>query len=129
VTYDLDLLRRHLLNIHQIDSAIALDDQTAVEEHWDAHNTHPAANRWYHSHADEIPPTICPDPRPDHHEQPSTERNDPFLTPAEIARDLRVSKMTIYRLIQEQELTAVRVGRGYRVRTSAYHRFLEGNQK
>lgn len=39
-----------------------------------------------------------------------------LLTAAEVAEDLRVSTMTVYRLIRRGELPAVRVGRNYRVR-------------
>ena len=39
-----------------------------------------------------------------------------FLTVAEVADLLRVSSMTVYRLIKEGELPAVRVGKSYRVR-------------
>ncbi len=39
-----------------------------------------------------------------------------LLTAAEVAAQLRVSTMTIYRLIRAGELPAVRVGRNYRVR-------------
>lgn len=39
-----------------------------------------------------------------------------FLTVAEVARVLRVSKMTVYRLISNGQLPAVRVGRSYRLR-------------
>lgn len=39
-----------------------------------------------------------------------------LLTAAEVADQLRVSTMTIYRLIRRGELPAVRVGRNYRVR-------------
>ncbi len=39
-----------------------------------------------------------------------------LLTVAEIAGLLRVSTMTVYRLIRTGELPAVRVGRNYRVR-------------
>lgn len=38
-----------------------------------------------------------------------------LLTAAEVADQLRVSTMTIYRLIRSGELKAVRVGRNYRV--------------
>lgn len=38
-----------------------------------------------------------------------------FLTVAEVAAKVRVSKMTIYRLIQAGELPAVRVGRSFRI--------------
>ena len=39
-----------------------------------------------------------------------------FLTVAEVAAILRVSTMTVYRLIKAGNLAAVRVGKSYRVR-------------
>jgi excisionase family DNA binding protein len=39
-----------------------------------------------------------------------------LLTVSEVADLLRVSKMTVYRLIKEGSIGAVRVGRGYRLR-------------
>lgn len=48
-----------------------------------------------------------------------------LLTVAEVADLLRVSDMTVYRLIRTGELPAVRVGRNYRVRESALDAFLE----
>jgi excisionase family DNA binding protein len=38
-----------------------------------------------------------------------------FLTPQEVADLLRVSNMTVYRLIKSGELRAVRVGKAYRL--------------
>ena len=38
-----------------------------------------------------------------------------FLTVAEVAAILRVSKMTVYRLVHSGEMPAVKVGRSYRV--------------
>ena len=38
-----------------------------------------------------------------------------FLTPREVADLLRVSPMTVYRLIKAGELRAVRVGKAYRI--------------
>ena len=38
-----------------------------------------------------------------------------FLTIAEVAAKMRVSKMTVYRLVHGGELPAVRVGRSFRV--------------
>ena len=49
-----------------------------------------------------------------------------FLTVAEVAEIMRVSKMTVYRLVHAGELPAVRFGRSYRVPetavTDALHR-------
>ncbi len=39
-----------------------------------------------------------------------------YLTVAEVAATLRVSNMTVYRLISSHQLAAVRVGRSYRIR-------------
>ncbi len=41
-----------------------------------------------------------------------------FLTVAEVADHMRVSTMTIYRLIKAGELSSVRVGKSYRIRES-----------
>lgn len=38
-----------------------------------------------------------------------------FLTPAEVAELLRVSSMTVYRLIKSGELRAARIGKSYRI--------------
>ena len=42
-----------------------------------------------------------------------------FLTVAEVASIMRVSKMTVYRLVHAGELPAIRFGRSYRVPESA----------
>jgi excisionase family DNA binding protein len=47
-----------------------------------------------------------------------------FLTVAEVAELMRVSKMTVYRLVHSGELTAVRVGRSFRVPEHAVHAYL-----
>ncbi|MFC8047206.1 helix-turn-helix domain-containing protein [Nocardia sp. NPDC057353] len=48
-----------------------------------------------------------------------------FLTVAEVAELMRVSKMTVYRLVHSGELPAVRVGRSFRVHAKAVHEYLE----
>lgn len=48
-----------------------------------------------------------------------------FLTVAEVARQLRVSNMTVYRLVKAGHLPAVRVGRGYRLREADVLHYLE----
>ncbi len=47
-----------------------------------------------------------------------------FLTVAEVASMMRVSKMTVYRLVHAGELSAVRVGRSFRVPERAVHAYL-----
>jgi len=44
-----------------------------------------------------------------------------FLTVAEVATVMRVSKMTVYRLVHNGDLPAVRVGRSFRVPEQAVH--------
>jgi len=47
-----------------------------------------------------------------------------FMTVGEVAAILRVSSMTVYRLINAGDLPAVRVGRSFRVRTEDFDRYL-----
>ena len=47
-----------------------------------------------------------------------------FLTAYEVAEELRVSKMTVYRLIHGGDLPAVRVGRGFRIHTRAVDQYV-----
>ncbi|MBV7282544.1 Helix-turn-helix domain protein [Corynebacterium ciconiae DSM 44920] len=55
------------------------------------------------------------------------EDNGTFLTVAEVADIMRVSKMTVYRLIHSSELPAVRVGRSFRVHEKAVNEYLEAS--
>lgn len=48
----------------------------------------------------------------------------PLLTVAEVAEVLRVSNMTVYRLIKAGELPALRVGKNYRIRESELEAYL-----
>jgi excisionase family DNA binding protein len=50
-----------------------------------------------------------------------------FLTVAEVASLMRVSKMTVYRLVHGGTLPAVRVGRSFRVPEQAVHDYLAGS--
>ena len=47
-----------------------------------------------------------------------------YLTAAEVASVMRVSTMTVYRLIHSGSLPAVRVGRSYRVAEDDLDRYL-----
>jgi excisionase family DNA binding protein len=47
-----------------------------------------------------------------------------FLTVAEVAAVMRVSKMTVYRLVHNGDMPAVRVGRSFRVPEQAVHDYL-----
>ncbi|MCW2541424.1 MAG: transcriptional regulator, AlpA family [Frankiales bacterium] len=48
-----------------------------------------------------------------------------FLTVAEVAAVMRVSKMTVYRMVHAGELPAVRVGRSFRVPEKAVQDYLK----
>lgn len=47
-----------------------------------------------------------------------------FVTVAEVASLLRVSNMTVYRLVQAGALPAIRVGRSYRIREEDVDKYL-----
>jgi excisionase family DNA binding protein len=51
-----------------------------------------------------------------------------YLTVAEVALAMRVSKMTVYRMVHEGELPAVRFGRSYRVPEQAVKEYLVAEQ-
>jgi excisionase family DNA binding protein len=48
-----------------------------------------------------------------------------LLTVAEVAEMLRVSTMTVYRLIRSGEIPAVRIGRSYRIREPDLESYIE----
>ena len=49
---------------------------------------------------------------------------DRLLTVGEVAATMRVSNMTVYRLIKGGQLAAIRVGKNYRIRESEIDRYL-----
>jgi excisionase family DNA binding protein len=49
---------------------------------------------------------------------------DRLLTVVEVAALMRVSNMTVYRLIKGGNLAAIRVGKNYRIRESDVNRYL-----
>jgi excisionase family DNA binding protein len=49
-----------------------------------------------------------------------------FLTVSEVAVALRVSNMTVYRLVSSGELPAVRIGRSVRLRADDVEAYLSG---
>lgn len=56
--------------------------------------------------------------------EPSNFSDARFMTVAEVADVMRVSKMTVYRLVHSGELPAVQFGRSYRVPESAVQHYL-----
>jgi len=49
---------------------------------------------------------------------------DQLLTVSEVAATMRVSNMTVYRLIKSGQLPALRVGKNYRIRESDLNQYL-----
>ena len=56
--------------------------------------------------------------------QSGSRENIRYLTVAEVASIMRVSKMTVYRLVHSGELEAIRVGRSFRVPEAALNQYL-----
>ncbi|MDI7253385.1 MAG: helix-turn-helix domain-containing protein [Actinomycetota bacterium] len=53
-----------------------------------------------------------------------------FLTVAEVAEMMRVSKMTVYRLVKSGQIPAIRVGKNYRIKESDVNEYLSrGTQR
>lgn len=50
-----------------------------------------------------------------------------FLTVAEVASIMRVSKMTVYRMVHAGDLPAIRVGRSFRVPEDEVHKYLRSS--
>ena len=50
-----------------------------------------------------------------------------LLTVAEVADHMRVSSMTVYRLIKSGSLKAVRVGKNYRIRANDLDSYLQSS--
>ncbi|MFC0583062.1 helix-turn-helix domain-containing protein [Micrococcoides hystricis] len=48
-----------------------------------------------------------------------------FMTVAEVAELMRVSKMTVYRLVHSGDLPAIQFGRSYRVPENAVHEYIQ----
>ena len=53
-----------------------------------------------------------------------TKGGDRLLTVGEVAATMRVSNMTVYRMIKGGQLRAIRVGKNYRIRESAVNGYL-----
>lgn len=56
--------------------------------------------------------------------EPGPVLGERLLTVSEVASAMRVSNMTVYRLIKGGQLSAIRVGKNYRIRESEVHRYL-----
>ncbi|HEY2203904.1 MAG TPA: helix-turn-helix domain-containing protein [Pseudonocardia sp.] len=57
-------------------------------------------------------------------DRPSPASGNELLTVAEVSSTLRVSKMTIYRMVHSGTIAHVRVGRSFRIPADAVHEIL-----
>jgi excisionase family DNA binding protein len=51
-----------------------------------------------------------------------------YLTVPEVAAVMRVSKMTVYRLVHKGELVSARVGRSFRIDSASLDAYLKGGE-
>jgi len=54
--------------------------------------------------------------------------NDTFLTVREVAKILRISTLTVYEYIKRGELSALRIGRYYRIDKSDLNSFISSHK-
>jgi len=54
--------------------------------------------------------------------------NRSFLTPSEVAKELRLNLLTIYKYIRNKKLPAVRFGRNYRITNEDLDKFIDSNK-
>jgi excisionase family DNA binding protein len=64
------------------------------------------------------------DAESERYEMADRDFGDPLLTVGEVAGIMRVSNMTVYRLIKSGQLSAIRVGKNYRIRRVDVDRYL-----
>ncbi len=74
---------------------------------------------------DDIDNTPPPDPGGVQHDAEPADESLDLLTVAEVAAMLRLSKMTIYRLMDKGRLPALRVGRSFRIPRDSVQALLE----
>ena len=113
-----DGLRQHLNLKHLVSSAHTMTDPEAVDRHH--HEHHDAGGEdCVHEHAPALPPTRLARVSP-----PTGSAS--FITVEEIAHDLALHRMTVYRLIHQGTIPASRIGRSFRILRSDYQKFLNG---
>ena len=59
----------------------------------------------------------------------STRLETEFLTVTEVAKTLRVSRMTVYRLVEDGKIPAYRFGHIFRIALDDFNAFVERNKK
>ena len=83
-------------------------------------NEPPAVNEWEPGHTDGRGKQLLRKVR----RMAGQQFGEPLLTVGEVAGLMRVSNMTVYRLIKSGQLAAIRVGKNYRLRRKDIERYL-----
>lgn len=117
---DTDILIGDML--HQTEAVVEVDEQSLTQR------KHKLLN-WMAASTPSVPGAAENPYRPDPVSQQGDRDQRPlsaviFLTVAEVAAVMRVSKMTVYRLVHSGHLPAIRVGRSFRVPEQAVHEYL-----
>ena len=59
--------------------------------------------------------------------QQSAIKNHQLYTPADVARMFKISRSQVYKLIDQGQIPAVRIGRSIRIRPSDLQKFIQYN--
>ena len=55
-------------------------------------------------------------------------KNKQFFTPSEVALELRLNLLTIYKYIRNKKLLAIKFGRNYRIEQKDLDKFIKSNK-
>jgi len=55
-------------------------------------------------------------------------KDQPFLTPSEVAKQLQLNLLTIYKYIRTKKLIAIKFGRNYRITKEDLDKFIKSNK-
>ena len=55
-------------------------------------------------------------------------KNRRFLTPSEVAKELQLNLLTIYKYIRNKKILAVKFGRKYRIAREDLDKFIKSNE-
>src|SRR3989338_297351 len=54
---------------------------------------------------------------------------DTYFTPEELARQFKLNRVTIYRLLKQKKIPAIRIGKSYRISSAALDQWMAGQKK
>jgi len=56
------------------------------------------------------------------------DKDKQFFTPSEVAKELQLNLLTIYKYIRNKKLLAIMFGRNYRIKKEDLDKFIESNK-